>query len=303
MISVTKIVVRSFDLDHLDIFWEIDAVKAGVTDDLKTHEIFDYQFFVSRSEAGAGPFIDVGGPFRDPTYTFRDNRVSLLSKWRSFYYKIRVLHVPTGKTAEFGPVSNSDPEPDRVAMAVRFEEDVLFREFIGRKCWLFPVRTFGPRCTCWDPIAARRTRSNHRPCFGTGWLGGFLYPVECFVQIDPTTNAPQLTSLTESQQNVTRGRMMSFPPVKPRDILVESENRRWRVESVSNTQRLRAPLHQELTLSEIARGEVEYELPVNIDAKSLQPAAERNFTNPPNLESSEDFHDIIALYGIPRGSG
>ena len=97
--------------------------------------------------------------------------------------------------------------------------------------------------------------------------------------------------------------MAAFPPVKPRDILVESENRRWRVEVVANTQRLRAGLHQELTISEIARGETEFELPLNVDAVSLQPSSERNFTNASNLESTGTFDDIISLYGTPRGSG
>jgi hypothetical protein len=303
LISVTKISVRSFDLDHLDVAWETSAVSMGQGADLTQHDVYDYQFYILRSEAAMGPYDTVGGPFRDPIYSFRDNRVSLLSKWRSFYYKIRVVHVPTGETAEFGPASNTQPEPDRIARAVRQEEDLLLREFIGRRCWVFPRRSFGPRCSCWDPIGRRRKVSNHLPCFNTGWLGGFLSPVECFVQIDPSPRTESLRDVQNVQQSMTTGRMTAFPPVNPNDILVESENRRWRIEAVAPTERLRATLRQELTLVEISKGDVEFQLPINIDLTTMQPAASRNFTNRQSLnESDADVSDILAFYGVPRGS-
>jgi hypothetical protein len=303
LLKVTKITVRSFDLDRIDVFWEIDAVKAGQSPDLTQHEIYDYQFYVMRSEQPLGPYDIIGGPFRDPTYFFRDNKVSLLSLWRSFYYKIRVVHAPSGDTQDYGPASNDEPEPDRITRAIRFEEDVLIREFVGRKCWVFPVRTFGPRCNCWDPISSRKTRTNHAPCFGTGWLGGYMTPVECYVQIDPNPRNGSISSLGENQASPARGRLTSFPPLNPRDILVESENRRWRVDSVTPTERLRAVLHQELTLVEIPRGEIEYSLPVNVDLRTLQPASERNFSNSQNVGTGDGtYDDIITFYGTPRGS-
>lgn len=300
-VQVTKINVRSFDLDHLDVFWEIGPV-AGPATDGTPHAIYDYQFSVLRSEAAMGPFDVISNPLVD-TYSFRDNQVSLLHNLRQYFYTIRVTHVASGQTKDFGPTSNDGTEVDRIASAIMHEEDVLFREFVGRKCYVFPARTFGPACTCFDPFMGRKSRANHGPCFGTGWLGGYLNPVECFIQIDPNPKNVQLSQLGETQTNVTTARMMAFPPVKPRDILVESDNSRWRVERVTPTQRLRAVVHQELVLHKIPQGDIEYNLPVNVDVKTLQPAADRNFTNPQNLESSsEDFSDIFAVYGNPRGS-
>jgi len=298
-VEVTKINVRSFDLDHLDLFWEIGPVPSS--GDSQPHEIFDYQFHIFRSEAAMGPYEKIGGPFRD-TYYFRDIQVSLLHKWREYFYKIQVEHIPSGETKDYGPATANEPEPDLIAAEVVRQEDMLFREFVGRKCYLFPVRTFGPRCSCFDPHMGRKTRSNHPPCFGTGWLGGYMSPIEVHVQIDPTAKQTDLSPLGERQPQNVLGRMISFPPVNPRDILVESENRRWRVVSVAGTQRLRAGVRQELQLHEIPRGDIEFELPVQVDLRTQTPSAERNFTNPQNVENNADYSDILTVFGHPRGS-
>lgn len=299
MIQVTKIIVRSFNLDQLDVFWEISPIAAP-QDASRPHEIYDYDFYILSSEAALGPYNIVGGPFRD-VYSFRDNKVHLLHKWRQYYYKIRVKHRTSDEEQEFGPASSLEPEPDLIAAEIIRQEDILFRELVGRKCVLYPARTFGPSCSCFDPYTNRRTRSQCKLCFGTGWLGGFMSPVEVYVQIDPFPKYAQSTSLQEVQPSDTVGRMISFPPVAPRDILIESENRRWRVLKVTPTQRLRATVHQELQLHEIPKGDIEYNLPVNLDVRNLQPAAERNFTNPQNLDD-EDFEDIFSVYNHPRGA-
>lgn len=300
MIPVSKLTVRSFDLDQLDIFWEIPPVAAPSQSSTAEHAIFDYDFYVLRSEAAMGPYDVISGPLRD-TYSFRDVQVHLLHKWRQYYYKIRVVHRTTAATEEFGPASHLEPEQDLLAAEIIRQEDLLFREFVGRKCFLFPARTFGPACSCFDVVAGRRTRSGCKNCFGTGWLGGFMSPVEIYIQIDPFPKRSVESSLPVQQPSDTVARMICFPPVSPNDIIVEPENRRWRVKTSTPTQRLRANVRQELQLHEIPKGDIEFALPVLVDAKSLNPAANRNFTNPQNLDD-QDYSDIFSVYGHPRGT-
>jgi hypothetical protein len=301
MLQVTSLKVRSFNLDHLDVFWEISTVR-GPLSDSTPHEIFDYTFTVLRSEAAMGPYDVVSNPLRD-MYLFRDTRVSLLHKFRQYFYKILVENKKTGERAEFGPAASADPEPDLLAAEIIRCEEVLFREAIGRRCFLYPTRTFGPRCSCFDEALQRLTRSNHLPCFGTGWLGGYLSPVEMWIQIDPSTNAPVVGQLQEQHPNNTSARTTSFPPIKSRDIIIESENKRWRVVSMTPTERLRATVRQELQLHEIPRGDVEYSLPVNVDVTTLVASPERNFKNSQNVDD-EDFSDIFGYYSgrPPRGA-
>ncbi len=290
---------QSFDLDHVDLFWEVNDFYTGQPTD---ENILAYTFQILRSESPAGPWDPLTKPFQDQYY-FRDANPALLHKWRKLYYILRVTDQRTSEVKDWGPTAQL-PEPDLIALEIMRQEDVLFREFVGRKCWLFPIKTFGPKCICYDRVKGKKTRSNCVTCYDTGYLGGFLSPIECFVQIDPSANANQKTPLGEQQTNNTAARLISFPPIKPDDILVEAENRRWKVVTVSMTARLRAVVHQELTLHEIPRGDVEYKLPINFaDLKNVQPSAERNYTNPQNADSDDQRQDFLAVYGYrPRGS-
>lgn len=63
-------------------------------------------------------------------------------------------------------------------------------------------------------------------------------------------------------QHTVQGRMSVYPLVKPGDLLIEEEGTRWRVQNVSHTERLRAPVQQILSLFRIPEGDIEYQLPV-----------------------------------------
>jgi hypothetical protein len=293
MIQVTQLYAKSFDLDHTDVFWEVESFVGN---------ILQYEFTVLRSESSFGPWEQLTPPFQDKYY-FRDSTPAKVNKYRTLFYLLRVKDKSNGEVKEFGPTAQI-AEPDLIALEINRVEDILLREFVGRQCWLFPVRTFGAYCVCFDRISGRRTKALCLNCYDTGYLGGFLTPINCYIQFDPSGQRPVPTTFKERQDNRTTARLISFPSVKPKDIVVEAENIRWRVESVTQTQRLRAVVHQELTLREIDKGDVEYKLPLNItDLTTLQPSPERNFTNPQHTDEDADFQNLLAVYGYqPRGT-
>jgi len=293
MISVTKLFARSFDLDHIDVFWELADFEGNIR---------QFDFYLERSESSFGPWDLLAGPFKDKYY-FRDTTAPTHHKWRSLYYRLKVVNVTTNETTFYGPTAQM-AEPDLIALEVTRAEDVLFREYVGRRCFLFPVRTFGAKCVCYDRVSGKRTKSNCLNCFDTGFLGGYLSPIEAFIQIDPNGKQGVTTPNTEKQESTTTGRLISFPPVKPKDIVVEAENVRWKVVSVTATQRLRSPLKQELVLKEALKDDVAYKLPINIaDLTQFHAAAERNFTNPQHPDADEDINSLLAVYGFqPRGT-
>lgn len=293
MITITKLYARSFDLDRMDLFWELEDFKGN---------ILQYDFYVLRSEVEFGEYETLAGPFQDE-YHFRDIKPQLLNRMRRFFYKIKVVDRLTNETKEFGPTGNQ-AEPDLIALEINRQEDMLMREFVGRRCWVFPIRTFGAKCICFDPTLGRRTKTNCINCYGTGYLGGFHKPVECFIQFDPNPAQNRLTPQMEQHPDVATARLISYPQIGLKDIIVETENIRWRAIKVTSTQRLRSVVHQEIVCDRIEQGDIEFRLPVNIaDLMSIVPAGERNFTNPHHVDNEPDVKNILAVYGYnPRGT-
>lgn len=290
MIEVTGLKVRSLDVDYHEISWEILDTQV---------DVLDFTFQVLRSESSGGPWEPVSVPFSD-RYIFIDRISHPFHAARLFHYLLRVKNQITGEEVDFGPVS-LQPEADLVAREIRRHMNLLFREFTGRRCWVLPVRTFGQRCSCWNEVLQKRTRSGCRLCYDTGFVRGYHYPIETWVQIDPGSNlSEQNTNVGTLHQQNSTARVSNIGIVKPRDIIIEPENRRWRVTQVSQTEQSRSPIHLELAIHQIPPSDVEYSIELKLDQPlrdlALSPA--RNFTNPYNLESfeREEIPSIFALY-------
>lgn len=294
MLEVCNLQVKSLDVDALTLFWEIKDTN---------EDVWDYTFQIERSESPLGPFNPVSEPFSD-RYTFRDSIVNLFHKWRDYWYRVKVVRKSDSEESTTESV-RQEPKPDLHALEVRRVELILFREHIGRQAWLFPRRTFGQRCPhCYDRRTGNRRKSHCETCFDTSFVRGYLDPMSIYLQLDPNPKSVQLTQLTETQQANTSARTPYFPPVKPRDIIVEAENKRWRVTRVSTTERLRAVLHHELALHEVPRSDIEYKIPINIeDLRKLEPSPQRDFTNPHNLESADGaewYNDLLKGHGYEQ---
>lgn len=288
-LELRNLKVRSLDLDFHEISWSIGDTVV---------DVLDFTFQVLRSESPSGPFDPLSIPFED-RYLFIDNTLQQANRWRLFHYVVRVTEKRTGNTKDFGPVAH-EPDADLIALELRRHVQLLMNEFAGRRCWVLPVRTFGQRCECWNATLQKKTRSGCRLCFDTGFVRGYLSPIEVWVQIDPSPKSQQTLNVGNAQQSNTTARLGYYPPLKPYDLIVEPENRRWKVLSVSQTEQGRAPVHQEVQLHEVPLRDVEFAIPLNMEAalKDLWLSPARNFSNPQNLSNFEDeaIPNIFSLY-------
>jgi hypothetical protein len=288
-LNVIEFRCRSLDVDYNELSWKLDDTS---------EDVLDYTFQVQRSESPSGPFENVSVPFQD-IYTFVDNVLVGGHRWRKYFYQLLITRVPTGDTATFGPVTK-DPDADLIALELRRHMQLLFREFAGRRCWVLPARTFGQRCTCWNPVLRTKRQSGCRLCFDTSFVRGYLSPIESWMQFDPSAKSEQNTNVGAQQQSNTTARLVWYPPLKPRDLVVEPENRRWRVVQVNQTEQGRAVVHQEVQLHEVPPKDIEFLVPINLDQplKTLWLNPSRNYTNPMNLESFMDSEipSIFSLY-------
>ena len=291
-IELRDLKVTSLDVDFHEVSWVVAPTSL---------DILDFQFEVLRSEAEEGPYESLAGPFED-RYSFIDNIVMVLHRWRTYQYIVRIREKLSGDYKDFGPVSH-DPEPDIVAIELRRHIRVLFQEFAGRRCIVLPVRTFGQRCpACWNPILQKVTKSGCLTCYNTGFNRGYMHPIEAWIQIDPSTKSQQHSNPGETQQDNTTLRLGYYPSVKPHDLIIEAENVRWRVEEQTQTEHSRVAVHQEVKVHRVPEKDIEYAIPVHYETalKNLYFTPERNFTNPTNLSAFERdaIPGIFDLYSV-----
>lgn len=289
-LRVKNLRVTSLDLDFHRLTWEVEPT---------TQDVLDYTFQVLRAEAPMGPFDPLTDALVD-RYTFVDTLVQQRHRWRQYFYKLRVARRATGEYSDTDAVSH-EPRPDLLAMELRRHMRLLFHEFAGRRCVVLPVRTFGQRCPqCWDSVLEKRVRSGCQTCYDTGFARGYMHPIESWIQMDPSQKSQQNLSVGATQQSNSTLRMGYFPPVKPYDLVVEPENRRWRVVSQTQTEHSRAGVHQEVQVHEVPAGDIEFAIPVDFGAalENMYFTPGRNYTNPHNFQNFEDeeIPNIYALY-------
>ena len=290
MLDVRELKVRSLDVDFLEISWKIDDI---------TTDVLDYTFQLQRSEAVAGPWDVLSPPFQDK-YLFYDRTHRPFHAGRLLQYQLVVTDIRDGSQKTFGPV-DAQADADIITLELRRHMGLLLREFTGRRCWVLPVRTFGQRCSCWNPTLQKRIRSGCRSCYDTGFMRGYMAPIEAWIQFDPGSSlTEQNTNTGPTHQINTTARCVDIVHLKPRDILVESENRRWRVVAVNQTEHGRAPIHLELQVHAIPSSDIEYayEIPLNEALRDLYLSPARNFTNPQTLDAfeREELPGIYDLY-------
>lgn len=283
--------VVGFSLDYLDVLWEIQPTSEDVQ---------KYQFYVERSESQAGPWDLIAGPLLD-IYRVRDTSALQTSNLRKFFYRIRVVNMIRDVETISAPFDR-EGGMDLIGAEIARNNEVVFREYTGVKCFVFPVRTFGQRCTqCWDATLEQITNPRCPTCFRTGFVGGYHYPIKFWAQIDESDQTEQVSSALRTEVKLDALRLGVLPEIKPRDLIVDFKNRRFRVTKVGGTRRLGRKVHQEVHLSQIEPGSIEHVIPIRVgDDELLKPA--RTFTNAHNMEAEIDHNslDMASLRSLFR---
>lgn len=284
------LLVRSLDVDSLRVFWAfLDDADA----------VYDLLFQIERSESSEGPWVAIGVPFQN-RFSFVDTTIPVGNKFRQIFYRLVAKHLPSGAEQVYGPASQEAP-PDLIALELQRHFMMLYKEFSGRPCWLFPVRTFGARCPqCWDRKTQNRIKSRCATCYNTSYLHGFLSPIEIHIDISPNANGQQPSTLGKQQQQNTTADMGWYPKVKPDDVIVEPENVRWRVVSQVQTEQNRAIVSQQLQLHQIERTDIEMALPLDSSLleRNLWLGPKRNFSNPHNQQNRPE--DLLEVFPHAR---
>lgn len=223
-------------------------------------DLEDVRFEVQRSGGVAGPYSRIS-PLLDAA-AFLDDKAPLKHQFRRLAYRVRAILANTGEEAAVsGPVEVTQPA-DLVGIEIVRQFRLLLQRFTGTFCAIFSIRDFGPRCSCFNVAQKRLEREDCPKCFGVGFRGGYFAQVNAFVDFEPPQESVEITQFGEMQTSETLVWLTNFPPVKPRDVIVAPDNRRWNVVSVRRISRLGFVVQQFLKLRIIQGVDIEYQIPV-----------------------------------------
>jgi hypothetical protein len=305
MVLAKNIRVFTLSRDSLTISWEIENTS---------EDLSGYKVYVLRSQFDAGPY-EIVSPAISATASdnFNDTGVNLFSKYRMYHYRVRLSHasgdMDFGNTPPQKVLAGESPGsailealPDLEALEAIRRFDLTAREYIGRKVLALSRKTTGTRCSeCWDKLKRRRTRSDCQTCYNTGVVGGYFYPQQAFAVKPPTNIASQLSGIFELQVHDCIMWISSMPRMKPRDLILDAENRRWRVVAVRRSEKLWALTRQTIQMREVSKDQVEYKIPISswsVDRLSSSPL--RQFIRANDIDS---FRQAEQQIGKTYGSG
>lgn len=266
---VRNIRVYTLDPDAITVEWEIEPTQLDLT---------QYTVEVWRSESEGGIYQRVSlTMIAGDIFDFQDRGVNLLSKWRNFYYRIRITdRNNTGSYQDYGSnewrkvLEGEDPggvvmeaPPDMFALESIRRFNLVLREFGGRRVMVSVQKTWGQTCpVCWDPLKRRRKMSHCQTCFDTGILGGFFQPMEAWAMKPPHQAMNQLTPLFELQADDRVMWFSRYPRLKPRDVITTIDGDRFRVLSINRSEKAWALTRQTVQVRRISRDQVEYKIPI-----------------------------------------
>lgn len=249
----------TFPRDGTAVQWMVEPENT----DLSTVEVV-----VERSESPMGPFVEVQVVDPLTVFSFRDKTAPWRPKNWELYYRLRGVDRSSGDDVHVGEVFGFQGNLPLDALEIIRQHKILLEgvnghePYNGRPCSIFKRRNFGPRCRdCVDASTGQVVISQCPSCGGTGYQGtGYYDPIDnVLMNISPNRRSVQSTTLARQEDNETAGFMLNFPVLYDGDIIVEPNERHWRVMGSEVTERVRQIVHQTLRLRQLDHNDVEYE--------------------------------------------
>ena len=203
------------------IEWSIEDIVLLEGDVIELHR--------SNSEEGDFSLIN---SFDIHTVSYLDEGINNISYNRTFFYKVFLFR--NSEFLEESPLLSSyhtlegrDFQADMVHNATIIGYNGLF----GSLVYILKRKTWGPKCSCVDPVRGLGAKTSCRGCYGTGFVGGFHTPILTRSQNSPRVKRFVL-QLFDMEPEDVMFKFLNFPVLKPGDVIVDSNNSRYVIISV-----------------------------------------------------------------------
>jgi len=243
MLVLSTLYAKTFDVDQIDLVWEIAATAEPVT---------DYTFGIYRAETPEplDEFSLVEEGIIPTTYGYTDITVSGLvtAQWHDFYYRIKLEHINGIETAWTEPVRVETIPNSKAKIILKKRKKAL--EKYGQTYRVFKHKIIATQCPdCFDPTLGRIVIDNCLTCFGTGKVGGYYSQIAIKGAMSTRPKANQITAYGTWQPGDALLNFLNYPVLNPDDLIVDNSNRRWKIRQIHAKEVMDVVIGQQAHLS------------------------------------------------------
>lgn len=237
---------------HFIIEWSVPAKWGAVK-----FNVYKSNMESPNSFEKINPVPILGNFYKDPT-------TMDFSKFKDSYYKVEVT-LPDGRSIVSRTYTWENVRTNFVeirAVEIRRRESLLLDKFTGISTLVFRRKTFGKRCTeCWDTRTERCIKDNCQTCLGTSFEGGYFEGFPTKVQYNPTPNDAVLGYQGVVEANEIPAWTIDKPTINVFDLVLRvPDSKLYRASQVQSTELQTITVRQMLTLTEMGKDSVEYQL-------------------------------------------
>lgn len=196
--------------------WSIEDIPLLAADSIEVH----------RSNSEEGDFYIINS-FDINTMSFLDEGINNESYGRTYFYK--VFLVRGGEVIDESPLLSQyhtkegrDFQAEMINRAATIGYDGLF----GSKVYVLKRKTWGPKCSCIDPIRDLGAKTSCKGCYGSGFIGGFHSPILTRSHNNPRVKRT-VYQLFDMEPEDVMMKFLTYPVMKSGDIIVDSNNDRY----------------------------------------------------------------------------
>lgn len=233
MLTLSTLDVSTFNIEDPTLTWAFEPTYEALS---------GYNIDIYRSESpddtGDTSSYDLIATGLSPNaYAYTDTSVSgLYHHNRTWYYKLLISGIGTSNVdfAPDDPAYSQDNTTDRAWIEILRRKSLVMNRTDGRystyNFYLLKRRTWGTHCDscCWDDVLHRVTSASCTTCYGTGWNDGYFDPIPFNGMINASPKYNEITMFGEWMPSDALLVMLNFPPLKSKDIIIDSlSGERW----------------------------------------------------------------------------
>lgn len=251
-IELKSLTLRPYGRTKMLIEWEFAPTLVSFS---------DYKITLQRSEHPEAGYKNLT-TVMPSSNSYIDDDIRIFRFWKDIYVRMHVEALDGSDDYHTKPVMLGYP-PDSTALEfIRRLNITLENKYYGTgvPTYAFLRKHGGPTCPeCYDPLKRRVIKSQCRSCYTVGYVDGFYAPIKLWVAFTPDSRQVVLTDRGSDSKSEHNAYTSVYPKLNSGDLIYDPRLARlWTVEHVSNVERRRHMVKQNLLLSEVEKSSAFY---------------------------------------------